>query len=110
MITSIQKINFSDIRVYANIKPFCIHIRRLLDTKMDTFTSYSTGHHRQPTHGDHGCASIDAFTSFSADYGVQHVDALPAGPRARLDGSALAVLALAIVGLPGLALALEKLA
>lgn len=77
---------------------------------MDAFTSYSTEYQRQPTHSGNGSASIDAFTSFSADYGVQHVDALPAGQGARLDGSALAVLALAIVGLPGLALALEKLA
>lgn len=77
---------------------------------MDTFTSYSAHSHRQAARSGQGCATIDAFGSFSADYGMQHVAALPAGEPSRLDGTALAALALLIAGLPGLTLVLEKLA
>jgi hypothetical protein len=77
---------------------------------MDTSTSYSTRCHRQASCSGQGSASIDAFGAFSPDYGLRHIDVLPAGEPSRLDGPALTALALIIAGLPVLTLILEKLA
>ena len=75
---------------------------------MDTFTSYPTEFRQQPARS--GTATLDAFASFSGDYGMEQLATLPAGERSRLDGPALAALALILAGLPVLTLALEKLA
>lgn len=77
---------------------------------MDTFTSYPTEFRQQPARSGHGTAALDAFASFSGDYGMKQLAALPAGERSRIDGPALAALALILAGLPVLTLALEKLA
>ena len=77
---------------------------------MDVFTSYAAGRHPGRTGTSRATQAIDAFGSYSADYGLQHIEALAGGERSRLDGPALAALTLILAGLPALTLALEKLA
>jgi hypothetical protein len=75
---------------------------------MDTFNSYSADHQRGQT--GTGSRHIDAFGSYSTDYGLRQVQALPAGEPSRLTAANLSALALILAGLPVLSLTLEKLA
>ena len=75
---------------------------------MDTFSSFSADHQRGQT--GTGSRHIDAFGSYSADYGLRQIETLPAGEPTRLTGTHLSVLALILVGLPVLTLTLGQLA